>query len=104
MYVEHNGKQGAGDPWSFRQTGSFHSFCAATRRNRVILLHPKENAVAQRRLENFTEFLLEADLAQHPLNTHLVVISSYLANWQDHIESLARELEQIVRSIPAINL
>lgn len=96
MYVEHNGKEGAGDHWSFRQTGNFHRFCARNNRNWVILLHPKDNAIAQKRLEAFTEFSLEADLAQHPLNTHLVVISSYLSNWQDHIESLAGELEQIV--------
>jgi hypothetical protein len=63
----------------------------------MILLHPKDDAIAQRRLETFAKCLVDADLGQHPLNTHLVVLSSYLANWQDHIESLASELEQIVR-------
>jgi len=97
MYVELNGRPPPRDPWSFRQTGGYHKFSAKSDCNRVILLHPKEKAVAQRRLEDHARSSNKAALAQHPLNIHLMVISSYLINWQDYIENLATELEQIVR-------
>jgi hypothetical protein len=96
MYVELNGRRSR-DPWSFRQTGGYHKFSATSNCNRVILLHPNDEALAQYKLENHAKSSHKSALAQHPLNIHLIVISSYLINWQDYIEYLASEVEQIVR-------
>ena len=97
MYVEPNGKQLPRDPWSFRQTGVYHKFTATTKRSWIVLLHPNDHAIAQSRLEKCIDATRETTLAKHPLNVHLVVISSYLIHWQAHTESLASELEHIVR-------
>ena len=103
MYVERNGKQLPRDPWSFRQTGVVHRYSVANYSSQVILLHPNSKAVAQKRLEDISESSHRAKLAEHPLNLHLVVVSSYMANWQDHLESLASDLEQIVRACLALD-
>jgi hypothetical protein len=99
MYVERNGKRPPRDPWSIRQTGVVHKFSAAMCSSQAILLHPNNEAVAQARLEAFAASANRSALAQHPLNLHLVIISSYISNWQEYIESLASELEQIVRTV-----
>jgi hypothetical protein len=95
MYVEPNGKTLPRDPWSFRQTGVYHKSLAANSVNRVVMLHPNSEAVAQIKLETF-EHATKADLAKHPLNVHLLIVSTYLIHWQDYIESLASDLEQLV--------
>jgi hypothetical protein len=96
MYVELNGKRAPRDPWSFRQTGVYHKFSATNNNSQIILLHPNNEAVAQSRLEALAHTPHKAELTQHPLNIHLVIISTYLSHYQEHIESLADELEQIV--------
>ena len=60
------------------------------------MLHPNEHSSAQQRLEAFASSLERRSLAEHPMNVHLVAISSYLVHWQEHIESLAKSLEEIV--------
>lgn len=97
MYAELNGRQAPRDPWSFRQTGVYHKYTASNNCNRIILLHPNDEAVAQDKLRGYAQSPHRAVLAKHPLNVHLVVLSSYLGSWQDQIESLASELELIVR-------
>jgi hypothetical protein len=97
MYVESNGKSSPYDPWSFRQTGAHHKYSVKDNSHRVILLHPNDRAIAQSRLKGHAQSCRKAALASHPLNVHLMVLSSYLINWQDYIESLAKELESIVR-------
>jgi hypothetical protein len=97
MYVERNGRPAPRDPWSYRQTGSYQKFNAAKRCSQIVLLHPNNEAISQTRLAGHAESLWRSDLANHPLNVHLVIVSSYLVNWQEYIESLASELEQIVR-------
>jgi hypothetical protein len=96
MYVERNGRHPPRDIWSFRQTGVVHKFSAGSFVSQVILLHPNDEAVAQTKLEALASSSHKVEVSQHPLNIHLVIIWSYLANWQDHIESLASDLEQIV--------
>lgn len=96
MYVELNGKRAPRDPWSFRQTGVYHKFSAANNSSQIILLHLNNEAVAQSKLEAFAHSACKIELTQHPLNVHMVIISAYLMNYQEHIESLADELEQIV--------
>jgi hypothetical protein len=96
MYVELNGKRAPRDPWSFRQTGVYHRFSTANSNSQIILLHPNNEAVAQSKLETLAQSEHKADLMKHPLNIHVVIISAYLTNYQEHIESLADELEQIV--------
>lgn len=97
MYVERNGRSAPRDPWSYRQTGNYHKFNATKSCSQIVLLHPNNEAIAQTRLEGHAESPWTADLANHPLNVHLVIISSYLVNWQEYVESIATELEQIVR-------
>jgi hypothetical protein len=96
MYVESNGKSSPHDPWSFRQTGAHHKHSVKDNSHRMILLHPNDRAIAQSRLKGHAQSCRRAALANHPLNVHLMVLSSYLINWQDYIESLAKELETIV--------
>lgn len=102
MYIEPNGRRPPRDVWSFRQTGAYHRFEASTQKNCVVLLHPNDEAKAQARLESFLEPTKTMQLGNHPLNLHLVVISSYIVHWQDHTVDLASELEQIV--IPQLHL
>lgn len=96
MYVELNGRRPPRDTWSFRQTGVVQKFSAGRCSSQIILLHPNNEAVAQTKLEVLAESAHKAEVTRHPLNVHLIIIWSYLANWQDHIESLASDLEQIV--------
>lgn len=97
MYVELNGKQPPHEPWSFRQTGVYHKYKASSKDNRAIILHPNDAAQAQARLKSFVHPTQPSKLAEHPLNIHLVIISTYLVHWHKYIENLASELEQIVR-------
>lgn len=60
------------------------------------MIHPNDEALAQSKLEAMVESSNTAQLTQHPLMVHLVILLSYLANWQDYLESLASDLEQIV--------
>jgi hypothetical protein len=98
MYVERNGKQLPRDPWSFRQTGVVHKYSAMKGTSQVILLHPNSEALAQIKLKDHAESHHSA-MAEHPLNMHLIIISLYLTNWQDHLEFLASELEHIVSAL-----
>jgi hypothetical protein len=95
MYIEPNGKTPPRDPWSFRQTGVYHKSSAANSVNQVVILHPNSEAVVQTNLEA-CEHATNLVLAKHPLNVHLMIVSTYLVHWQDYIESLASELEQLV--------
>ncbi|CAO2649255.1 Nn.00g066400.m01.CDS01 [Neocucurbitaria sp. VM-36] len=104
MYVEPNGKQLPRDPWSFRQTGVYHKFIATNNKSCIVLLHPNDDAIAQDRLDAHTEPLRETTLARHPLNVHLVIISTYLIHWQAHTESLASDLELLRRHIDVVDI
>jgi hypothetical protein len=96
MYVERNGRRPPRDTWSFRQTGVMHKFSFESCSSQIVIIHPSDDAVAQSKLEAMAESSHRAQLTRHPLTVHLIIIWSYLANWQDHIESLASDLEQIV--------
>lgn len=100
MYVEPNGRASPMDPWSIRQTGVHHEYQHNGNCSRIILLHPLENSEAQKRIEEYARCDRpdgSCALAQHPLNVHLVIISTYIVHWSNHNESLAKELDQIVR-------
>jgi len=96
MYVERNGKRPPRDIWSFRQTGVTHKFSSERCSSQVVVIHPNDEAVAQSKLEALAESSNTAQLTQHPLTVHLVILLSYMAHWQDYLESLASDLEQIV--------
>jgi hypothetical protein len=96
MYVEPSGRVYPRDPWSFRQTGVQHKYNNKTNQSTIILLHPNDESVAQGKLEAFTEPTDRQVLAAHPLSVHLVIIDSYMAHWQGHMESLAQSLHDIV--------
>jgi hypothetical protein len=98
--VEPNGRVGTVDPWSIRQTGLHHQYHCNGNSSRIILLHPLEHSEAQKRIEGYVKFDGQdgnSILAQHPLNVHLVIISTCIVHWFNHNESLAKELDQIVR-------
>ena len=96
MYVEPSGRRVPRDPWSIRQTGVDHKYESNTNRSAILLLHAKENAMAQEMLETHADSQNRIELASHPLNTHLVIISSNMVHWQPHIEFLAEGLADIV--------
>jgi hypothetical protein len=96
MYVERSGRPTGRDPWSFRQTGVFHRFTGAQNGNFFILLHPKSKPMAQKRLELWASSPQRHSLAQHPMNVHLIVLSSYMTYWPEQIESLAGALADAV--------
>ena len=62
----------------------------------IILLHNNDEATAQETLEKHASSSNRYNLAAHPLNVHLVILSSYMVHWQSHIESLAQSLQDIV--------
>lgn len=96
MYIEPSGRACPRDPWSFRQTGVQHKYNNKTNQSTIILLHPNRESVVQGKLEALAESTDRQALAAHPLNVHLVIIDSYMAHWQDHMESLAESLHEIV--------
>jgi Mg2+ and Co2+ transporter CorA len=104
MYVEPSGRVAPRDPWSYRQTGIAHKYESETNSNLIVMLNPKESSAAQSRLEKHANSPKRERLAGHPLNVHLVILSSYLAHWQDYIESLAQALEEIQRRILVIDI
>ncbi|OAG25013.1 hypothetical protein CC77DRAFT_297181 [Alternaria alternata] len=104
MYVERNGRRPPRDTWSFRQTGVMHKFSFESCSSQIVIIHPSDDAVAQSKLEAMAESSHRAQLTRHPLTVHLIIIWSYLANWQDHIESLASDLEQIRRRIDVADI
>jgi len=104
MYVERNGKRPPRDIWSFRQTGVTHKFSSERCSSQVVVIHPNDEAVAQSKLEALAESSNTAQLTQHPLTVHLVILLSYMAHWQDYLESLASDLEQIRRRIDVVEI
>ncbi|KAF2708726.1 hypothetical protein K504DRAFT_534314 [Pleomassaria siparia CBS 279.74] len=103
MYVEPSGRQPPRDIWSFRQTGVGHKYERSVNRNTIVLLHNNDESTAQARLEKHATCQERFALAAHPLNVHLVIVSSYVVHWQDHIESLARSLQDIRKHILVID-
>ncbi|KAF2182449.1 hypothetical protein K469DRAFT_636798 [Zopfia rhizophila CBS 207.26] len=95
MYVEPSGRELPRDQWSFRQTGVYHRYCRDGDTSQVVLLHPRNRSLAQGRLEGYAQSMDRHTLDGHPMNLHLVIISSYIIHWQDHNETLAKELESI---------
>ncbi|RYO54920.1 hypothetical protein AA0116_g9310 [Alternaria tenuissima] len=90
--------------YQFIQTGVMHKFSFESRSSQIVIIHPSDDAVAQSKLEAMAESSHRAQLTRHPLTVHLIIIWSYLANWQDHIESLASDLEQIRRRIDVADI
>ncbi|KAF2738921.1 hypothetical protein EJ04DRAFT_560183 [Polyplosphaeria fusca] len=104
MYIEPNGRKSPKDPWSFRQTVVYHGYDSLHDRNRIIVLHPKENSAAQEKLESVATSRERDILATHPLNVHLLIISSYMIHWPNHSESLAKELQEIRDQLLVIDI
>lgn len=97
LYIQPNGRLPPKDPWSLRQVGVYHRYSTADCRSFSILLHPESTAVAQTRLETIVEQSSNRQLLQeHPLNVHLIILSSYTNFWQAYIEQLARKVGHIV--------
>lgn len=97
LYIEPNGRPSPKDPWSLRQTGVYQKYSRSGNCTFGTLLHPNSNSVAQTRLETAAETRNENHgLREHPLNMHLIILSSYFNHWQAYIESLAAEVGKIV--------
>lgn len=91
VYVEMNGKSPPKDQWSLRQTGVYQRCSPSDGSSVLILLHPMDSTSAQERLEYLAGSKLQDErdlLEEYPLHLHLVILSSYLNNWQAYIESL----------------
>ncbi|KAH7350699.1 hypothetical protein BKA65DRAFT_243414 [Rhexocercosporidium sp. MPI-PUGE-AT-0058] len=96
-YMERNNRS-HGDPWSLRQTGVYHKYsalsdAAATPTNLWILLHPMQNSVVSKRLENITAEDIRNDA--NPLRFHLLITSSYIDNWRMYLHDMTREFLEL---------
>lgn len=97
MYVEPSGRPPGRDPWSIRQTGVYHRWDASVDVNLFILLHPRHSPPVQEKLENLAHKPDERDaLVEHPLNVHIVLLTSCLSFWQAYIQDLAKKLSDYV--------
>ncbi|KAF2809485.1 uncharacterized protein BDZ99DRAFT_531837 [Mytilinidion resinicola] len=103
MYVEPSGRPTDRDQWSFRQTGVYQKHSMKTRQSKCILLHSNDEPALQKRLEKHAESPEKLALARHPMNVHLVVLSTYIVHWQDYIESMAKSLQDIRKYVLVID-
>lgn len=105
LYIEPNGRPSPKDPWSLRQTGVYQKYSRSGNCTFGMLLHPNSNSVAQTRLETAAETRNENHgLREHPLNMHLIILSSYFNHWQAYIESLAAEVGKIRDKVQVVNV
>ena len=88
--------------WTTRQVGVYQKYSRSDDCGFCILLHPQQQSVAQRRVDG-----LGVHRESQPGNcfgvlydVHLIVISSYLRNWQTYLTVLNNTFEDIVSSEP----
>jgi len=97
MYVEPSGRPNGRDPWSFRQTGVYQRYDGQGTGTVSVLLHPKLNSAAQKKIESSTQNEFDPHaLARSPLSIHLFILKSYIPYWTDFLESSAASLSQMV--------
>jgi hypothetical protein len=83
--------------WAIRQTGVYHRHVPHGPGSLWILLHPRPNSTLQTRLENCA---LEWDRKKGADDdwelAHILILSSYFADWRGYLKSLSAEIESIV--------
>ena len=91
-YPENNGRTDGADPWSIRQTGVYQSFDVTTKTSVWILINPRQNTAADKRLKDLlsSEEKLSATEGQLPL-VGLMVLSTYFGNWRTYMAFYEKE-------------
>jgi hypothetical protein len=80
-----------------RQTGVYHCYSPTTKRSICILLHPMADSRAHARLQSVWKTSGGVKtFGEHPLNLHMLILSSYVNNWQIYLDDLARTFKSLV--------
>ena len=99
LYIEKNGRRAPRDRWSVRQTGIFHNVRLNQQDNCYILIHPMINSAVENRLDGLLTQPNAAQLFdQNPLMIHVLILSSYLENWQPYMETISQTYKSLVSS------
>ena len=91
-YPENNGRTDGADPWSIRQTGVYQSFDVTTKTSIWILINPRQNTAADKRLKDLlsSQDKFPAIEGQLPL-IGLMVLSTYFGNWRTYMAFYEKE-------------
>ena len=91
-YPENNGRTDGADPWSIRQTGVYQSFDVTTKTSIWILINPRQNTAADKRLKDLlsSQDNFPAIEGQLPL-IGLMVLSTYFGNWRTYMAFYEKE-------------
>ena len=91
-YPENNGRTDGADPWSIRQTGVYQSFDVTTKTSIWILINPRQNSAADKRLKDLlgSQNNFPAIEGQLPL-IGLMVLSTYFGNWRTYMAFYEKE-------------
>ena len=91
-YPENNARTDGADPWSIRQTGVYQSFDVTTKTSVWILINPRHNTTAEKRLKDLlsSEEKLSTMEGQLPL-VGLMALSTYFGNWRTYMAFYEKE-------------
>ena len=91
-YPENNGRTDGADPWSIRQTGLYQSFDVTTKTSVWILINPRQNTAADKRVKDWlgSRERFAAIEGQLPL-VGLMVLSTYFGNWRTYMAFYEKE-------------
>ena len=91
-YPENNGRTDGADPWSIRQTGLYQSFDVTTKTSVWILINPRQNTAADKRVKDLlgSRERFAAIEGQLPL-VGLMVLSTYFGNWRTYMAFYEKE-------------
>lgn len=82
--------------WTLRQIGVFCHYSPNNEGNLWLLLHPKEDSLAQIRITQCLENSVSTQSNSNPwYHLHSLIFSSYLDNWRLYLAALNDELEGI---------
>jgi hypothetical protein len=99
-YMEPNNRHKGKDGWSLRQTGVYHHYDPETKSNTCFLMHPRECSTAQHQISAQFDNAGNTTLCKNdPLDLHILLLSSYLENWQLYINELTEEFKPLVCTI-----
>ena len=84
-----------------RQTGVYHRYSPTTKTSICILLHPMTYSRAHARLQSVWRTSGGVkNFSEHPLNLHMLILSSYVNNWQIYLDDLAWTFKSLVLITP----
>ena len=91
-YPENNGRTDGADPWSNRQTGVYQSFDIIAKTLVWILINPRQNTAADKRLKDLLGFRERSAAMEGQLPLiGLIVLSTYFGNWRTYMAFYEKE-------------